>query len=295
MSVARDEEPRSLIAFQPLDDPDSQLKSTPPVSPTLRDPPVEPSTDSTSGSSISATETETFDRHISDGEVLLSPGRLHAMEVLTEAGISMVMGAESLCSTLHDTQDMDYDPPSEGQVLYQSSNRGLRDPVQILMSKRNDSVVHQQTTSGWLQVHSSQGEGMMLSEGELSQGERLRLIPAAEAVITGCSQFESPRPLSAFPPCQLLSPTDTTRPCPQKVQDQEPLKRRHRQNLVGLKQKSSQSPQRDRTNESNFKGNSSIHDKQVSSLNTRVIEVHKQRRNDVISGQLLTCSITCGP
>uniref|UniRef100_UPI0035902793 protein TALPID3 n=1 Tax=Myxine glutinosa TaxID=7769 RepID=UPI0035902793 len=281
MSVARDEEPQSLIEFQPLNVSDSQLKSTPSVSPTLRGPPVQPSTDSTSGSSISSTETETFDRHISDGEVLLSPGRLHALEVLTEAGISMVTGAESLCSTLHDTQDMDYDPPSDGQVVYQRSSRGLRDPVRILMSKRNDSVVHQQATCGWLQ--SSQGDGTMLSEGELSQGERLRLIPAAEAVITGCSPFETPPPLSALPSCHLLSMTDTTRPYLQKVQDNEPLGKRHQRKPVGLKQKSSQSPQKDGTNESNFQVNSSLHGKQVSSLNRRVIEIHQQRGSNAIS------------
>ncbi|XP_026164190.1 protein TALPID3 isoform X2 [Mastacembelus armatus] len=105
MSVAEEEPPLS----SPLPLPAPSL-SPPPPSPDPRAVSPSSSSEGSSGTSSSSTVTAGTDaalKHISEGELLISVNQLAA---LTEETIC------SLSSSLHELQDMDLDPPSEGQV-----------------------------------------------------------------------------------------------------------------------------------------------------------------------------------
>ncbi|KAM9381464.1 protein TALPID3 [Phaethornis superciliosus] len=182
MSVANDEEPEALIL------PPQQLSVKPfqalPCNPQVPSPvPTVTSGQSTQESSLTLTETETetAGKPISEGEVLFSYGLL-AARGLAGGGLSLPNLAESLTSTLQDANEMDYDPPSEGQVVRRLDKGFHRDPVLTLLAKLNQAPVLAQGGTYHL-------EDSDQSAGELSEGERPRLTRAAERILMGHSVF----------------------------------------------------------------------------------------------------------
>ncbi|KFM02035.1 TALPID3 protein, partial [Aptenodytes forsteri] len=178
MSVANDEEPEALIL------PSQQSSARPfeslPCNPQVPSPvPTVSSGQSTQESSLTLTETETetADRPISEGEVLFSYGQMLAAR---EGGLSLPNLAESLTSTLRDANEMDYDPPSEGQVVRRPDKGYHRDPVLTLLAKLNQAPLAAQ--EGMYHLEDSDD-----SVGELSEGQRPRLTRAAERILMGHS------------------------------------------------------------------------------------------------------------
>ncbi|XP_054827230.1 protein TALPID3 isoform X2 [Eublepharis macularius] len=182
MSVAKDEEPENLVLPPPLE-------PIPPLEPLLQEPPVPSSPvhtlssgPSTEESSLTITETETADRPISEGEVLFSYGQLVAVRALAEDGLCLPNLSDSLASTLHDAHEMDYDPPSEGQVVLRPHKGYHRDPVLSLFSKLNQAPLASQEEI-------CRSEDTDNSAGELSEGQRPRLTRAAESILMGRSVY----------------------------------------------------------------------------------------------------------
>uniref|UniRef100_A0A8C3T6Z6 KIAA0586 n=1 Tax=Chelydra serpentina TaxID=8475 RepID=A0A8C3T6Z6_CHESE len=177
MSVAKDEEPEMLILPSP--EPLRPFESLP-CEPRVPSPVHTPSSGpSTHESSLTVTETETADKPISEGEVLFSYGHLVAAR---EGGLSLPNLSESLTSTLHDANEMDYDPPSEGQVMRRPHRGYHRDPVLSLFAKLNQAPVALQEVI----YHSEDSDN---SVGELSEGQRPRLTRAAESILMGHSIY----------------------------------------------------------------------------------------------------------
>ncbi|NXN15676.1 TALD3 protein, partial [Indicator maculatus] len=179
MSVANDEEPQALI-LPPQQSPPRILEShggdpqvPSPVS-------TVSSEQSTQEGSLTLTETETADRPISEGEVLFSYGQVLAERA--EGGLSLPNHAESLTSTLQDANEMDYDPPSEGQVVRRPGKGFHRDPVLTLLAKLNQAPVTAQEEMYHLEDSDD-------SVGELSEGQRPRLTIAAERILMGHSVY----------------------------------------------------------------------------------------------------------
>ncbi|NXJ16260.1 TALD3 protein, partial [Odontophorus gujanensis] len=174
MSVANDEEPEALIlpSWQSSPRPFQSLPREPCVSPAA---PTDSSEQSTQESSLTPTETETADGPISEGEVLFSCGQMLAAR---EGGLPFPNLTESLTSTLRDANEMDYDPPSEGQVVRRRHTGYHRDPVLALLAKLNQAPVAVQ--GGRYHLEDSDG-----SAGELSEGQRPRLTRAAERILMG--------------------------------------------------------------------------------------------------------------
>ncbi|XP_066177690.1 protein TALPID3 [Sylvia atricapilla] len=135
-----------------------------------------------SSSSIIPTETETTDRALSEGEVLFTYGQTLPAAALAEGGLSLPNLTESLSSTLRDANEMDYDPPSEGQVLRRTDKGCHRDPVLTILTKLNQAPVFAQ--EGRDHLEDSDG-----SIGELSEGQRPRLTRAQERILMGNSIF----------------------------------------------------------------------------------------------------------
>ncbi|XP_037757102.1 protein TALPID3 isoform X3 [Chelonia mydas] len=180
MSVAKDEEPEMLILPSP--EPIRPFESLP-CEPRVPSPVHTPSSGpSTHESSLTVTETETADKPISEGEVLFSYGQLVAARALAEGGLSLPNLSESLTSTLHDANEMDYDPPSEGQVMRRPHRGYHRDPVLSLFAKLNQAPVALQEVI----YHSEDSDN---SVGELSEGQRPRLTRAAESILMGRSVY----------------------------------------------------------------------------------------------------------
>ncbi|XP_065603447.1 protein TALPID3 [Cyrtonyx montezumae] len=174
MSVANDEEPEALIlpSWQSSPRPFQSLPCEPQVSPAA---PTDSSEQSTQESSLTPTETETADGPISEGEVLFSRGQMLAAR---EGGLPFPNLTESLTSTLRDANEMDYDPPSEGQVVRRRHEGYHRDPVLALLAKLNQAPVAVQ--GGRYHLEDSDD-----SAGELSEGQRPRLTRAAERILMG--------------------------------------------------------------------------------------------------------------
>ncbi|XP_062433419.1 protein TALPID3 isoform X2 [Rhea pennata] len=183
MSVANDEEPEALIL------PSWQLSARPleslPCEPQVPSPVTTVSSgQSTQESSLAltGTETETADRPISEGEVLFSYGQIAAARALAEGGLSLPTLTESLTSTLADANEMDYDPPSEGQVVKRPHKGYHRDPVLTAFAKLNQAPVAAQ--EGICHLEDSDD-----SAGEISEGQRPRLTRAAEIILMGQSVY----------------------------------------------------------------------------------------------------------
>ncbi|OPJ81312.1 hypothetical protein AV530_009788 [Patagioenas fasciata monilis] len=183
MSVANDEEPEALVL--PARQPPARPLESLPCDPQVPSPaPTVSSEQSTQESSLTLTdtETETADRPISEGEVLFSYGQKLAARALAEGELSLPNLTESLTSTLRDANEMDYDPPSEGQVVRRLDKGCHRDPVLTLLAKLNQAPVAAQ--EGMHHLEDSDD-----SVGELSEGQRPRLTRAAERILMGHSVY----------------------------------------------------------------------------------------------------------
>ncbi|XP_018619720.2 protein TALPID3 isoform X3 [Scleropages formosus] len=136
MSVERDEESLSLIYPSPSILPEPQPPAS--HSPRQETPPprATPSTESSS-STLSITETDMLGRHISEGELVMSYGQMAAVRGLVEEGLVLPKLSGSLSSSLQGVQDMEYDPPSEGQVPLRPPVLALQDTVLTLSDKMN--------------------------------------------------------------------------------------------------------------------------------------------------------------
>ncbi|KAF1559920.1 TALPID3 protein, partial [Eudyptes schlegeli] len=179
MSVANDEEPEALVL--PCQQSSARPFESLPCNPQVPSPvPTVSSGQSTQESSLTLTETETetADRPISEGEVLFSYGQMLAARA--EGGLSLPNLAESLTSTLRDANEMDYDPPSEGQVVRRPDKGYHRDPVLTLLAKLNQAPLA--AREGVYHLEDSDD-----SVGELSEGQRPRLTRAAERILMGHS------------------------------------------------------------------------------------------------------------
>ncbi|XP_068538520.1 protein TALPID3 isoform X6 [Anas acuta] len=201
MSVANDEEPEALIipSWQSSPRPLESLPCEPPVPSAAS---TVSSEQSTQESSLTLTETETADRPISEGEVVFSYGQMLAARA--EGGLPLPNITESLMSTLQDANEMDYDPPSEGQVVRRHHKGYHRDPVLTLLAKLNQAPVAAQGRIHYLEDSDD-------SAGELSEGQRPRLTRAEERILMGhavnmdhaASQTSENRPYQDF---RSLSP-----------------------------------------------------------------------------------------
>ncbi|XP_031213448.1 protein TALPID3 isoform X2 [Mastomys coucha] len=119
------------------------------------------------------TETETLDRHISEGEILLSCGQNLATK---RTGDLFLMNInDSLSSTLQDALEMDDDPPSEGQVIRRPHKKLHENAILALLTKQEQEL-----------LVSQQAEDLDNSVGELSEGQRL-VLKAAEDILAGPS------------------------------------------------------------------------------------------------------------
>nr|CAI9710378.1 unnamed protein product [Rangifer tarandus platyrhynchus] len=184
MSVAKDEEPESEdfpaqlappkpVALMPLS---AGIKASSPIQ--------MPSSDSStveSTLSVTASETETLDRPISEGEILFNCGHKVAPKILGDEGLYVASLNDSLSSTLKDALEMEDDPPSEGQVIRMPHRKVHADAILSLLAKQNpESLVSQQAV-----YHS---EDLENSVGELSEGQRLTAA-AAENIFMGLSAY----------------------------------------------------------------------------------------------------------
>ncbi|XP_075049078.1 protein TALPID3 isoform X2 [Mixophyes fleayi] len=179
MTVAEEEEPKSLISAATPEPEKSPKQRTP--SPVSSAPSSAPSTDE---SSLTVTGSDTTDKPISEGEVLYSYGQMLAARALAEGGLLYPNLTESLSSTLKDAHDMELDPPSEGQVIRGPHRGAHHDPVLSLLAKFNQNPVAPHEA-----VYHSESSGDENSMGEISEGQRPRLTTAAEQVLVGHSAF----------------------------------------------------------------------------------------------------------
>ncbi|TSO25179.1 Protein TALPID3 [Bagarius yarrelli] len=179
--------------------PDPSKPQNPPTDTVERINPAPPESlsakESSSNSSTSITETETEPetsaRHISEGELLLNCGQMAAVRALAEEGFTLQNLMTSFNSSLHGIQDMDYDPPSEGEVVRRPLVSAHRDPILSLLSRMDQGPLGQlQQPARWWDDDSS---------GEVSEGQRLVLTEAQEKVMIGHSlipQHQSVQPSS---------------------------------------------------------------------------------------------------
>ncbi|XP_061468435.1 protein TALPID3 isoform X2 [Rhineura floridana] len=199
MSVAKHEEPDTLVLPAPHEP--TEPHDPPLQEPRVPSPSVHTPTSGTSTEESSLTATETGDRPISEGEVLFSYGQLLAAKAFAEGGLSLPNLSDSLISTLHDAREMDYDPPSEGQVLQRPHKGYHRDPVLSLFSEQSQVPLASEEEI-------CQRENMDDSAGELSEGQRPRLTKAAESILMGHSVYvdQPASPVSKRPPRRAPSP-----------------------------------------------------------------------------------------
>lgn len=182
MSVAKDEEPESEEFPAQLAPPKPVARMSLPAGIKAPSPIQIPSSDSStleSTLSVTATETETLDRPISEGEILFNCGLKVAPKILGDEGLYLANLNDSLSSTLQDALEMEDDPPSEGQVIRMPHKKVHADAILSLLAKQNpESLISQQAI-----YHS---EDLENSVGELSEGQRLPAA-AAESVFMGLS------------------------------------------------------------------------------------------------------------
>ncbi|CAB1331175.1 unnamed protein product, partial [Coregonus sp. 'balchen'] len=193
MSVA-EEEPVSVPPIPPVtSSPQTMLPRSPTPPPPPPPGPQTPSSpsssssssseSSSSGSSSTVTGTDTAARHISEGELLLSYSQAAAARAFEEEGFYVPYLINSFSSSLQEVQDMDYDPPSEGQVR-RPVIPAYHDPILSLLAKMDQGVVTQTRPDP-----EEEGE----EEGEVSEGQRPRLHPAGERLVTGHPLTVQPR------------------------------------------------------------------------------------------------------
>ncbi|XP_060030892.1 protein TALPID3 isoform X4 [Erinaceus europaeus] len=183
MSVAKDEEPESMdLPAQPIFPKPLPFSALP--ADTKAPSPVQMSSSdsSTMESTLSATvtETETLDRPISEGEILFNFGQKMFSMFLGDRGLCQTNLNDSLSSTLHDAFEMEDDPLSEGQVIRTPHKKFHGDTMLSLLGKQNQEL---------LVSHQSDSEDLENSLGELSEGQRPRLIGATENALLGHSVY----------------------------------------------------------------------------------------------------------
>ncbi|XP_065728006.1 protein TALPID3 isoform X4 [Phocoena phocoena] len=209
MSVATDEEPESMdFPAQPA--PPEPVPLMPLPAGTKAPSPIQmPSSDSStmeSTLSVTATETETLDRPISEGEILFNCGQKVARKILGDEGLYLTNLNDSLSSTLHDALEMEDDPPSEGQVIRMPHKEIHADAILSLLAKQNqESLVSQQM------VYRS--EDLENSVGELSEGQRPRLTAAAENILMGHSAYMQQPVTNAESSDQRCAPKPLSQQC----------------------------------------------------------------------------------
>ncbi|XP_046882722.1 protein TALPID3-like [Hypomesus transpacificus] len=195
MSVAVEEPflaspPISIPSIPP---PQPACSPTPPPAPlpgpaTPSSAPSSSTEDSSSSSSSTVSRTDTAVKHISEGELLFSYNKLLAAQAYEE-GLYLPCDIPSFSSSLHEVQDMDYDPPSEGQVT-RPQVPPRHDPLLSLLAKMDQGVVSTHAGAmtrpggSWGLEAEAEEEG---SVGEVSEGQRPRLTLAGERVMTGHS------------------------------------------------------------------------------------------------------------
>ncbi|XP_063097087.1 protein TALPID3 isoform X2 [Cavia porcellus] len=181
MSVAKDEEPRSMDSPAPLTPaeppPLTQLPVCAEVPASLQ---VLSSSSSTLESTLSLTITgmETLDRPISEGEIVFSCGQRLAPGILEGGELYLTNLNDSFSSTLHDALEMEDDSPSEGQVIRIPHKNFHTNEILPLLAKQNQELQGSQQA-----VYHS--EDLENSVGELSEGQRPRLTAAAKHVFLG--------------------------------------------------------------------------------------------------------------
>ncbi|XP_040082270.1 protein TALPID3 isoform X3 [Oryx dammah] len=182
MSVAKDEEPESEDFPAQLAPPKPVALRSLPAGIKAPSPIQMPSSESStveSTLSVTATETETLDRPISEGEIVFNCGLKVAPKILGDERLYLANLNDSLSSTLQDVLEMEDDPPSEGQVIRMPHKKVHADAILSLLAKQNpESLITQQAV-----YHS---EDLENSVGELSEGQRLTAA-AAESVFMGLS------------------------------------------------------------------------------------------------------------
>ncbi|XP_062944546.1 protein TALPID3 isoform X2 [Cynocephalus volans] len=179
MSVAKDEEPESVV-FPAQPAPPELVPVMPfPASTKTPSPLHMPSSNSStleSTLSSTVTEAETLDKPISEGEILFSCGQKWVPKILGDGGLYLTNLNDSSSSTLHDAFEMEDDPPSEGQVIRMPHKKIHIDAILSLLAKQNQgSLVSQQAI-----YHS---EDLENSAGELNEGQRPRLMAATENIL----------------------------------------------------------------------------------------------------------------
>ncbi|XP_042599200.1 protein TALPID3 isoform X3 [Cyprinus carpio] len=207
MSVAQEDDEEESVTHPSSPLPSKPTTLPPPLPPVSQEPPPaatpessssSSSEESSSSSSVTVTETETAARHISEGELLLTHGQMAAVRVLEEEGVLLPNLMTSLNGSLHGVQDMDYDLPSEGQVIGAPRIPAHHDPILSLLARMERGPVSQsQQPQKWWEEESS---------GEVSEGQRPLLTTAAEIVLTGHSLMDQHRPTEISPHATLTSP-----------------------------------------------------------------------------------------
>ncbi|XP_007891501.2 protein TALPID3 [Callorhinchus milii] len=178
MSVAKDEEPESLIL------PPCPVVAVPEKSPST--PPQARTTPPSTEESSSTISTETADRNISEGEVLISYGQIAAAKAFLEGGLPLPHLNESLSSTLRDAQEMDEDSPSEGQVIRAPHRGGEMYSFGTLLANMNRGPFAPQ------EIYHPENSDDENSAGQISEGQMPQLTAATERILTGHSQYMNP-------------------------------------------------------------------------------------------------------
>ncbi|KTG43578.1 hypothetical protein cypCar_00012679 [Cyprinus carpio] len=152
MSVAQEDDEEESVTHPSSPLPSKPTTLPPPLPPVSQEPPPaatpessssSSSEESSSSSSVTVTETETAARHISEGELLLTHGQMAAVRVLEEEGVLLPNLMTSLNGSLHGVQDMDYDLPSEGQVIGAPRIPAHHDPILSLLARMERGPVSQ--------------------------------------------------------------------------------------------------------------------------------------------------------
>ncbi|KAL1790189.1 TALPID3 isoform X1 [Sigmodon hispidus] len=204
MSVAKDEEPGSVdFPAQPVPLEPAPLTSLPEgtKAPSPRQMPSSGSSTLENSLSITVTETETLDRHISEGEILLSCGQNLATKILESGDLYLMNLNDSLSSTLHDTLEMEDDPPSEGQVIRRPHKSLHASALLSLFTKQEQEL-----------LVSQQAQDLDNSVGELSEGQR-PLLTAAGDMLSGASVCGPPPTTAAEPSDQRADPGTLLQQC----------------------------------------------------------------------------------
>ncbi|XP_056666794.1 protein TALPID3 isoform X2 [Monodelphis domestica] len=189
MSVARDEEPENLVLPAPSVVSNPVILKSFPVEAQTPSPVHTPSSVQTtqeSSSSYITTETETFERPISEGEILFSYGQKVATR---DGGLFLTNFNDSLSSTLRDAHEMEDDSPSEGQVMMKRPHKGHQQDIFLsLLAKLSQEPGDSQQVV----YHSEESEN---SVEELSEGQRPG-IPAAKENIFMKHYMDQPKVIS---------------------------------------------------------------------------------------------------